>query len=368
MVAALGGCRSGAYEDVYRQKMAKEIRQLEDKLYAAEYENEVLENRLSRQQARTEELREELDEPESTESAPASLGTPGVTSPLPGAEPISPLDPDQTDEEEAGVDIDIDLDSTTPRQTEQEADEDLQLPEMDPGFPANGPPRIDATDGREPTDEQKSADQRKSPRPSTDRPDEAPAESELLPAPTGPQPPGKEDTDLPPVIEGEILPPPASPEEIKPPGQIQLPDSAQAAAGVPATLRIHRNLSGGNHVDGKLQEMRLVVNAVDSLGKTVDLDDFDIAGELSVVVLDPKRAPDEARLGRWDFRDEELSALVRSEPISSLHIVVPIADKQPQGDEVIVHVRLRGEEDEMRCESRLPVEAKTAASQWTPRG
>jgi hypothetical protein len=114
--------------------------------------------------------------------------------------------------------------------------------------------------------------------------------------------------------------------------------------------------------------MLIVVNVVDKIGKTVDMDSFDIDAELSVVILDPERDPSEARLGRWDFSSQQVTELVRSEPISGLHIPVEWQDTEPSGDEVIVHIRLRAEDDEMRCEQRLKVERKTAIAEWTPRG
>ena len=80
---------------------------------------------------------------------------------------------------------------------------------------------------------------------------------ELLPAPGGPQPPGKRDTEVPPELPGEILPPSmldGEPEE-KPPGQILLPDSVQNGHGVPDQLRLHPSLSGGSVTDGKIENM-----------------------------------------------------------------------------------------------------------------
>ncbi len=48
IVLALGGCRGAAYRDVYQQKMASEIRVLEDQLYEADYHNQVLVDELER--------------------------------------------------------------------------------------------------------------------------------------------------------------------------------------------------------------------------------------------------------------------------------------------------------------------------------
>ncbi len=45
-----------AYRDVYTQKMAGEIRNLEDQLYQADYENQVLNDRLSRAEMRASQV------------------------------------------------------------------------------------------------------------------------------------------------------------------------------------------------------------------------------------------------------------------------------------------------------------------------
>jgi hypothetical protein len=193
--------------------------------------------------------------------------------------------------------------------------------------------------------------------------------AELLPPPGGPQPPSKNDIQVPPILPGEVLPPPASEgDQSKPPGQVELPDSVQAIEGVPDQLRIHPALSGGHRVDGSLEGMMVVINVVDRLGKTIDLKSFDVDAELSIVILDPLLDPSEARLGRWDFSSRQVSSLVRGEPISGLHVPIEWQESEPTGEEVIVHVRLRSEADEMRCELRLKVEKQSAVAEWTPRG
>ncbi len=329
LVIGFGGCRGKAHNDLYRQKMASEIRVLEDQLYAADYENRVLRDKLERErQRKTSGRAESSDRPDSGEREPSL-----VPRPAPPVEPElvpAPLDPIQRGRPPAIESL-------------PEMDE-LELPDVNPGVPT---PMIE-------------------PPASLD----APPDVETLPAPGGPEPPGKEDIDPSGVIPGEVLPPPASPENEKPPGQIKLPDAVQAGNGVPSGLRVHRSLSGGYRFENEeVDGLMVVVNVVDPLGQTVDVVDFDIDGELSIVVLDPEREPDEARLGRWDFKGPQIGSLIRSEPISGLHVPLRWKDgKQPSGKQVIVHVRLRGEEDEMRCEQTISVEGKSAVAQWSPRG
>ncbi len=195
---------------------------------------------------------------------------------------------------------------------------------------------------------------------------------ELLTPPGGPEPPGKSDLELPPIVPGELVPPPAAGEEgEKPPGQIQLPDSVQAKAKpVPSKLRIHPALSGGHRFDeeGPVEGMYLVINAVDNRGQTVDLDGFDIDAELSIVALDPTLDPAEARIGRWEFTRQEVKQLIHSDPTSGLHVPVRWQGIKPSSDDVIVHVRLTAEDEVMHCEARLKVGAAAAVARWTPRG
>ena len=190
----------------------------------------------------------------------------------------------------------------------------------------------------------------------------------MLPAPGGPEPPGAADTEIPKIEAGDVIPPPAKDDgEEMPPGQITLPDSVQASAGEPVKIRLHAGLSTGYRLENGVEGMNLVVNVLDKVGKTVNLEDFDIEAELSVVILDPKREGDDARLGRWDLQKRELPTLIQSEPISGFHIPITWKDRKPLGDEIIAHVRIRSEEDEMRCDGTLHIEKAKAVAGWSPR-
>ena len=59
--------------------------------------------------------------------------------------------------------------------------------------------------------------------------------------------------------------------------------------------------------------MTIVVNVLDRLGKTVDLERFDVEANLSVVILDPLREASDARIGRWDFSPGEVARLTRND-------------------------------------------------------
>lgn len=328
------GCSNRAHSDLYQQRMASEIRVLEDQLYDADYQNQVLADKVQQ----LERSKKDCD-PEAT-----NYGPPAPTETHPAPQPYVPEPvPGQMIYDDAGIGAGLET--------------ELELPSFDEGTPV-APDEIESPPGvpiplRDPKTDLPTGDE------ATDR---------LLPAPGGPEPPSMKDTIVPQVEEGPILPPPSKEEgESNPPNQIILPDSVQAAAGTPTGLRLHPGLSGGSPTDGEVDEITIVVSVVDDLNKAVDLEKFDVDAEMSVVILDPEREGDEARIGRWDFTAEEVKSMIQSSPVSGFH--VPIRwDKHPLAEEVIAHVRLRAEDDEMRCHDRLKITKKAIIADWTPRG
>lgn len=325
LIFALSGCSNRAHNDLYQQRMASEIRVLEDQLYDADYQNRVLRDKLSQCKPREESAKA------ATSSADAQR-TP------------TPVSPEKSDSEEYS-DMDDGFESL----------DDLSLPSLDEGEPFE-PGAL--TDPGTPLDDNGSGE------------DSADMSDLLPPAPGGPEPPGKRDTEIPQIDRGEILPPPAADDggEPKPPGQINLPDSVQAATGVPAKLRVHPGLSGGYRENENIEDMVIVLHVVDSLGKPVNMDDFDIDAQLSIVILDPELEPSEARVGIWEFTAWQVANFIKSDPVSGLHVPIKWQGAQPSGEEMIVHARLRTEDEEMRCEGQLNVLKRPAIAQWTPRG
>lgn len=354
--SALVGCSNRAHRDLYQQRMANEIRVLEDQLYDADYQNRVLRDKLEHCQACVNAP------PEPTVAGDSAAENQRSQSPSGRSRSRTDDEPEDDEPEDMGRGLEsIDSDDMSddlelPSFDEGDAMDDLELPTLDEGEPVD-PEAL--TDPISPSPEPPAPQQ---PTPQQPAP--------LPPAPGGPEPPSKRDTTIPQIDPGEILPPPAADDggTPKPNGQITLPDTLQASAGIPAQLRVHTGLSGGYRVEGNIDDMKIVVNVVDSLGKPVDLEKFDIDADLSIVILDPQREPSEARIGRWDFGARQVASFVRSDPIIGLHIPIQWKDLQPSGDEMIVHVRLRADEDEMRCEQKLKVEKKRAIAQWTPRG
>lgn len=334
------GCRGRAKEDLYRQKLTSEIRVLEDQLYEADYENRILADKLTRAEER---LREADDDP----SARYRENLGGDRGGDPRREPErESLDRTPRDEPDPGDRFDLNL-------------EDIEIDpgtEIDPG-------------GR-------------------------------MPAPGGPEPPGADDLRIPPIEPGEIVPPPGPGSEPEgPPGQIELNDAmrflgrtdpADAGLPPPTEIRVHPTLSGPYRFDDEDEAdgMMLVLTAIGEGGRVSDLSGFKIDAEMTVVALDPTRDPAEARVGRWEFDADRVRSLVRHDPVSGIHLPLQWEDDRPDGDEVIVHVRLRipaapgegpaeelddqdGPGDpvpEMVCEGRLNLAAATSTARWTPRG
>lgn len=414
VLPAAMGCRSRAQQDLYQQKMIREVRILEDKLYEADYKNRALSEKLKRARIEASEVQIHSAKPARRPAAgTGNQSFPGTNDLGPASQgnALNPAAPEKQKENN--------IETSPSDATEDEIGlSDLLPPTFDEGEPIepdaleiNGvPPTPDPPSSQDPipltdpptTDSPEPITSPTSPElpPSKpDAPDTTPASPppaslnlpsilddpseekstpegsreklglpDLEPAPGGPEPPGIKDTEIPPVLPGETLPPQFDPKrEQLPPGQIELPDSVKSNQRVPETIQIHPTLSGVNRTESQVQDLLLVVNVVNDLGKTIDLNDFLIDAEMSVVVLDPKRDAAVARLGRWDFQRDQVTGFVKSEPVSGFHVPLEWTMDQPLGSEILVHVRLRAEDDEMRCEAKLNIQQARGVTGWLPR-
>ncbi|HBJ37940.1 MAG TPA: hypothetical protein DDZ51_24905 [Planctomycetaceae bacterium] len=325
ILLGLSGCRGKAYRDVYQQKMIGEIRNLEDQLYEADYQNRILVDELARSRSRvvvpdakqSRPLAQPRTQPR-RESPFRDLGGPGDDSAL---TPV-PLEPEQRQ-------------PTLPAR-----------PIPDPSPADLTPPPISR------------------PQPNRDQ--------NFVP-PMVPIPPGA-DIEMPDVDLGEPVPPSginAVPE--LPAGQIKLPDSTRRSVRVepkvPVAIRVNPSTSGGYRFDDAKEKtgMQLTIEAIDEAGNLVRLEDFNIVGQLSVVLLDPQRSADDARLGRWDYDADELRQMIRSGPNSAIHVYLAWEDKLPTGKLVIAHVKLSHDDLQMQAQADLKT-AEIEVAQWNPRG
>lgn len=312
------GCRGKAYRDVYQQKMIGEIRNLEDQLYEADYQNKILVDELAR--ARSQIVVPDSRRGRQQDDGGTAATRPGTSSGSSSATPV-PLDP----------------------------------PRPQPTLPARPVP---------PSSEEVTP-------PPVSRPSK-PSDRTFEP-PLVPIPPGGAEMELPDVDLGEPVPPAginAAPE--LPPGRIELPDSTRRNVRVqpkePVAIRINPAMSGGHRFDDSETKtgMHLAIEAIDDKGDLVRLEDFDVAAQLSIVLLDPSLPAAEARLGRWDFDIDQIRKMIRPGQNSAIHVYVPWGEKRPSGKQVIAHVKLTGDQTQMQAQAELNT-AEVNVAQWNPR-
>lgn len=338
--ATLSGCANRAYNDLYIENMAAEIRDLEDQLYEYDHEYRVLEQELAALRRQNGVLQN---------SANGDAGTRRSTDPnrplefYPrGASPIVPepaLPGDYSPEPSSILEPPADS-GVSGRQ-----DERLPVPDSSATLP-----QADATQDPEEVVP-------RSPFPS----ENSPAADDLE----------NFDMDLltPPTIEaGEPMPPPlpvvtdgrgmGAGSELKlEQSRISIPallasrqeqsKEIQGARVTPAIeevkdkrvveIAFHPSLSRAANFDDQSDDdgLYLVLQPINQAGQMVPL-----AADLSVVVLDPARPGDQARIGRWDYSAQEVKA--KLQPIGSnqgIHLTLPWNGPDPAADRVVVFAR-----------------------------
>lgn len=316
------GCRSHAHQDVYTEKLTSRVRVLEDQLNAADYEIQVLQQKLARRERELTDLQSRPSRPET--------------------EPIRPFGARDSSPKQ----------QTTPPSTNNEAprtnNNGLQPPSLDP---------LDIDVGT-PSDLENNI-----PDISNDQPN-------LEPPPSLPLPPSNNDLIPPPIELGDPQPPllEGSGPQV-PPGQIKTPESARRLAlpepRVASTITLHPGLSGQHHQDND--------DAVDGVYAVLTVDDqfgqpMQFAGPLSFVILDPQREGDDARLGRWDIDEADVRGALRERPLRSIQLPLLWQGKRPAGNSVAVFVRLTMA-DGSRLETDLMLDlTETVAQNWQPQG
>lgn len=311
--ACAGGCRGNAQRDLYADKMAGEIRVLEDQLYAADYENKTLREKLRRarnangvddpppKSADTQSDRDDRDFPSGLGGEDASPDTRLL--PPPAGTP-------RGDDDESIDDRRIDVPGKNGRSDDSDSglvppdESDLEMPEIEIGSPA---PPLSST-----------------------------GEPEL--------PPNRiPKTDAQQQLEESFLPPPK-----------------------PAGLALHPGFSGSHKFDDEESSrgVYLVIHFVDDEGKPLDMSDTEIDAELSIIILDPAPDVEDPRLGRWDFSAEQIEPLRRDAPTDSIHIALPWADNEPAGDEVTAFLRLSNGDQHLEGEANIHLRRPEGVAGW----
>ena len=418
LIGSMVGCTTPARREVYEQKILSEVRNLEDQLYEADYENRVLRDELNacREKkdcpprnvtvavpAPPEQLPpvasgrvvvpppvaiDTVDQtPTPVRSDPASPATNTFEPPARVIDAAPPLDAAPMDDLGSDFDpLDIDLgepidasqddldDGTPPSQPKRET---IPAPLRDPPARDDSSPRTDKSENSD-RDPPRGFD-----RDALTNPFE---NDDLPPAPARPTPPGVETLRPDPIIEGDVLPPPMDPEKGEgPAGKIELPELSRtkqtdgdlaatrrteptnlptgafddsAFFGTPTGIKIDPR-GGGRMVDGTAVLDVLIV-VVDDRERPVDLSRFDVDAQLMLTVIDPAAtlpASDEpVQLGRWTFDNVQTASLVKDNP-SGFHVPIQFESRQPAGDTVQIAVALRQGKQVMTDTATLPTNA-----------
>ncbi|WP_168565064.1 hypothetical protein [Crateriforma spongiae] len=389
-IATLGGCRSRAKQDLYVQKLTSEVRLLEDQLYQADYENQVLAEKLKRERERRERTRSTANaESRSTyRNPPTELAQPRTTTPRVESTD-SPPEPiaDQRPNADPVPDAIEPADTAIPPADSPKADATNRV--LPPVGDDSGMPDLDDLD--DPSawiDEGEVIPPGVGDLETNGAPNELPAPAddtgtpdigEAMP-PSEPEPPGKFDLQIPPIEPGEILPPPTpgTPAE-DPPGKVPLPDSLKELGvrsdASPIKLSLHRGFSGPHQfgdedhpADQPANGMLLTVTATDLSDRPLDLAEFDIDAKLNVVAIDPTESDELSVLAKWEFDPAEVRGLVSRVPVSGLRIPVMWDDVPPSVSEVVIQATLATNDDKLSCEGVVRLDKPAGANGWMPRG
>lgn len=348
---ALSGCAGRAYNDLYIENMAAEIRDLEDQLYEYDHQYRVLEQELESLRQQHHSLAPKLSP--SHQSSPHSSNSP--TSPTQPLEfyprESAPFVPGPAFPEEVDAEPQSILDLGNDRLEGGSSAGGGATGEPENVMPASPFPR-----------------QELPPPPSNNRslPNSRPT--------TGSDIDFDLDGLMPPDIElGEPMPPPLT---VLPSGDggLVVSNSLErnlSRVGVNAQLASRGTVVEDGEVVGggatirpaveKVTDTRVVELAFHpSLSRAMNFDDQSDddglylvlqplneqgqmvpgAAELSIVVLDPSREGNQARIGRWDLSAGEVQNKLR--PIGSsqgIHLTLPWNGPDPGADRVIVFVR-----------------------------
>lgn len=102
-------------------------------------------------------------------------------------------------------------------------------------------------------------------------------------------------------------------------------------------LGFHPSLSRAANFDDESDDdgLYLVLQPLNAQGQMID-----VAADLAIVVLDPSRDGDLARIGRWDYSAQDVRS--KMQPIGSnqgVHLTLPWNGPDPGADRVVVFVR-----------------------------
>jgi len=311
---ALAGCRTQPYVNAHIESVNAEYRQLEDYVYALEDEN-------ARLQQEIDGLRT-VSTPSATPSGPASPSRGGLFRRSPA---LAPPRRSPAAEPAPGIDAPvIEVPGSTPPAPARGGRSTLQRPLPDSPeltAPSDTPPSVEL--------------------PARPRRNDNPASEEVLPVPTAPH--------------GD--PTPAAPERIP----------ARPTDKKITHLFLNPLLTTGADFDGQPGDdgLRIVVEPRNAGDQFVPE-----AGALSVVLLDPDRQGEAARVARWDFdKSATRQMLAASAPGRGIKLEIHWPATAPEANRLKLFVRYETP-DGRRVQANREIfitPPGQAISRWTPR-
>lgn len=309
----LAGCRTDPYLNAHIESVNAEYRQLEDRLYVAEDENRRLQADLARLEEENRRLR-------GGERAP-SFGS-------------------RSSRSAPAVDGSIDL---GPPEIEMGVDDGPSI--ETPGIPSTSSPPVPRRTNREnldpPTIEA----------PAFNPPSPGEAPNSDLKSPTTPAQPSAAPSDL---------PAPALPlQDIK-----QEPEPIDKRV---TQIFLNPLLTGGDNLDGEPGDdgLSIVVEPRNKQNEFVPQ-----AGKVSVVVLDPSKEGNAARVARWDFdASTTREKLNRVSSARGIHLRMPWPGNPPSANKLHVFVRYETPDGhKLQADREIQISPPGQYSQrWTPR-
>ena len=321
IVAAESGCRRrDPYMDGYVEILNAEKRDLEDQIYELESELEAAQDEIDSLKSR---------------SPRAKSGT--------ALPPRSKTD------------------SAKPPVLE---DSDLMPPMIDPGLPIE--PMIELPPVPTPVPPA-AKPPTKTLKPTTPDPSSEPTPAttpDLIPEPDL-GPPADSDEIAPPKLPVEALPAPKSKTEL--PFRKKLPLDAEAIDPQVSELFINPFRTTGIDLDQHAGDdaLRVMFEPRNAAGQFVPQ-----SGEVSIVLLDPSKTGDAARIARWDLSKQRVGeGILDARPDRGIKLELPWPEKQPDNGKLTLFVRYTGSDGQtIEASSDVFVAVAGQLSQrWTPR-
>jgi len=311
LLSVLAGCRSQPYVNAHIESVNAEYRQLEDYVYALEAEN-----------ARLQQEIDSLRLPSTTSRSPAGQSAPGrggIFRRSPSATPNRRQPETETAPPTEGPVIE--MPGSTPPAQPSGRRSTLQRPETVPTAPADTPPNVE------------------------------------LPArrPENLSPPAEEPLPLPAAPHGDVGP--------SVPGTIELPPTDRKITH----LFLNPLATGGADFNGQPGDdgLRIVVEPRNASDQFVAE-----AGTISVVLLDPDREGEAARVARWDFdQSATRQLLAASTPGRGIKLEMPWPAAAPDANRLKLFVRYETPDGRRLQADReiFVAQPGQVISRWTPR-